>query len=153
MFPPAALSKPLILNCSRLVRADYVATDPTGKSSITTQIATSSNDAVTLVDKVTLDVNSLKIQVLEPGSQKPVDYSSISDTLQVTDHWVFGRSYYYADPATPGDTSLLKIMKIVNIDRSSGAFSTTRQYFDHPGIKLISYTQFVGTCTKGARLF
>ena len=162
MFPSVALSKPhtlsqpvtlpktLTLNCSQIVRADS-ALDPAGKLSVTTQIATSSNDAVTLVDKVIIDFKSLTMQVFEPGSTTPINLSTMSGTLQIGNDWAFGRFSYFTDPLTPGDTtSTLKIMKLVNIDRASGAFSTTRQTFDHAGVKLISYSQFVGICTPGA---
>ncbi len=143
MFPPAALSEPLTLNCSGLVRTDATS-DGTGKLLTTTTIATAFNDAVTQVTKVTLDISSLTMHVLEPGSQEPVNYSPV----QVTDSYIFGKISYYADPVTPGDTSPLTIVKLVNIDRSSGAF---RQLANISTMLSVSwfYTQFVGTSTKG----
>ncbi len=140
IFSVGAQSEPFSLNCSRLVRTD-TRIGPDGKMPLPqVQIATPYYDAITLVDHVTVDIQTFKLTVLEPGSLTAVDYSF---GMSVSDHYVFGKiSVTLEDPgnpfALPDDLPAppltlggrLTKIKIVNIDRLTGAFSTSEQLID-----------------------
>ena len=138
-----ATAEPLVLNCSRLVRTDSKL-GPDGISLVPTMsIATSSDDAITLVDRITVDLppGDQKVTVKEAGSTDQVDYSG-----PITDSYVFGRQFGKLEGGFTTEA-------IINIDRSSGAYSISKFVKDSEGIKVILMTQFVGTCVKGDKQF
>ena len=99
------------------------------------------------MDTVTLDLSTLKLTVLEPGSSTAVDYTG--GTL-INDKTIGGRIQSSLPPA-PGDPEPAQKTKIINIDRTTGAFSTTELVIYKS--KPLQISQAIGTCVKGDRLF
>ena len=140
-IPTSARSDTLTLHCSYLVRMDVQIGPDEQFRRLSAKFQTPYDQDITLVQTVMLDRSTRGADVLAPGSSTPVDYGMVSDQDKIVGRIVSSQ------PVQPGDPNPAQKVSIVNIDRTTGAFSFSETLIFN--FKPIKIDQVVGTCMKG----